>query len=150
MADAISRLDFTPPLPCNKKEERQNWLTFTKCWCALKKDTQTHSTKQHLESMNLVFANRSDNEQVPLTIKEIAMEQHSDKSLHALLSDDNYEMLLIENTKVRCKNGKLVIPKSLQNQVVQWYHHYLQHPGKSCLEETIKAAMKWKSMCTTI
>ena len=34
-----------------------------------------------------------------------------------------------------------VIPKSLQKQVVQWHHHYLQHPGHSRLEETIKAAM---------
>ena len=109
VADAISRLDFTPPLPCTKQEERQNWMTFTKHWCALKKDTQTHSTKQHLESMNLVFANRSKDEDVfPLTIKKIAEEQHSDKSLHALLSDDNYKMLLIENTKVFCKYGKLV------------------------------------------
>ena len=59
-------------------------------------------------------------------------------------------MLLIANTKVLCKNGKLVIPKSLQKQIVQWYHHYLQHPGHSRLEETIKAAMYWKSMRTTI
>ena len=43
VADAISRLDFTPYLPKTKKEERQNWMTFTKCWCALEKDTQTHS-----------------------------------------------------------------------------------------------------------
>ena len=80
-------------------------MTFTKRWCALDKDTQPNSTKQHLESMNLVFANRSDDEEVfPLTIKEIAEEQHNDKSLQALLSDNNYEMLLIENAKVLCKN----------------------------------------------
>ena len=47
-------------------------------------------------------------------------------------------MLLIENTKVLCKNGKLVIPTPLQKQVVQWYHHYLQHPRHSHLEETLK------------
>ena len=69
LADAISRLDFTPPLPCTKQEERQNWMTFMKRWCALDEDTQTHSTKQHLESMNLVFANL-----FPLTVKEIAEE----------------------------------------------------------------------------
>ena len=51
--------------------------------------------------MNLVFANRSNDEEVfPLTVKEIAEEQHKDKSLHALLSNDDYEMLLIEYTKV--------------------------------------------------
>ena len=87
----LSPLDFTPPLPCSKKEERQNWMTFTKRWYALKKDTQTHSTEQHLESMNLVFANCSnDQEEFPLTLKEIAEEQHNGKSLHALLSDDDF------------------------------------------------------------
>ena len=49
--------------------------------CALEKDTQPHSTKQHLESMNHVFANRSNDEEVyPLTVKEIAEKQHKDKS----------------------------------------------------------------------
>lgn len=94
--------------------------------------------------MNHVFANV-----FPLTFKEIAKEQHNDKSQSALLRDKNYEMLLIESTKVLCKDGKLVIPKPLQKQVVQWYHHYLQHPGHSRLEETIKAAMYWKSMRIT-
>ncbi len=33
---------------------------------------------------------------------------------------------------------------------VKWYHHYLQHPGHSLLEETMNAAMYWKGMHTTI
>jgi hypothetical protein len=51
---------------------------------------------------------------------------------------------------VFCKNGKLVIPRSLQHCAVSWYHHYLQHPGKTRLEETLKAAMYWKQMCSTV
>ena len=31
-----------------------------------------------------------------------------------------------------------------------WYHHYLQHPGHTCLEETMQAMMYWKGMRTTI
>jgi hypothetical protein len=57
---------------------------------------------------------------------------------------------LIEDTKVLCKNGKLVIPASLQHRSVAWYHHYLQHPGHSRLEETIRSMMYWKGMRTTI
>jgi hypothetical protein len=135
MADAIS----------------QNWMMFTKCWCDFSECTQHYSVKQHLESMNHVFANRSkDDEIYPLTVKEIAEEQRKDKSLRALYNDEDYKELLIENTKVLCKDGKLVIPKSLQAQTVAWYHHYLQHPGHSCLEETLRAAMYWKSMRTTV
>jgi hypothetical protein len=57
---------------------------------------------------------------------------------------------LIEDTKVLCKNGKLIIPASLQHRAVAWYHHYLQHPGHSRLKETMSSVMYWKGMRTTI
>ncbi len=57
---------------------------------------------------------------------------------------------LIEDTKVLCKNGKLVIPASLQHRAVAWYHHYLQHPGPSHLEDTMRSVMYWNGMHTTI
>ena len=83
-----------------------------------------------MESMNHVFANRSDDEEIfPITVKEIAEAQRKDKAILDLCKDEKFKTLLIENTEVLCKDGKLVIPKSLQAQVVQRYHHYLQHPG---------------------
>ncbi len=57
---------------------------------------------------------------------------------------------LIEDTKVLCKNGKLMISTSLRHRAVSWYHHYLQHPGHLHLEETMRSMMYWKGMCTTI
>jgi hypothetical protein len=126
-------------------------MAFTKRWCDIDHATHTYSNRQHIESMNYVFANRSEDEEIyPLTVKEIAEEQLKDKSLKELFEDDIYDVLLIEDIKVLCKEGKLVIPKSLQHQAVAWYHHYLQHPGHSCLEETLRAAIYWKSMRTTI
>ncbi len=57
---------------------------------------------------------------------------------------------LVEDTKGLCKNGKLIIPRSLQPRAVAWYHHYLQHPGHSRLEKTMRSVMYWKGMHTTI
>ncbi len=57
---------------------------------------------------------------------------------------------LIEDTKVLCKNGKLIIPASLRHRAVSWYHHYLKHLGHSCLEETMGSMMYWKGMHNTI
>ncbi len=57
---------------------------------------------------------------------------------------------LIEDTEVLCKNRKLMIPTSLHQRAVKWYHHYLQHPGHSRLEETMRSVMYWKGMRTTI
>ncbi len=47
------------------------------------------------------------------------------------------EIKLVENTKCVCKEGRLVIPKPLQRRAVLWYHHYLQHPGHTRLEDRL-------------
>ncbi len=42
------------------------------------------------------------------------------------------------------------MPASLRHRAVGWYHHYLQHPGHSCLEVTMRSVMYWKGVCTNI
>ena len=80
--------------------------------------------------MNLVFANRSNDEEVfPLIIKEIAEEQHNNKSLHALLSDDNYEMLLIEKHKSTLQKWKIGNPKISTKRGSSMVPPLLPHPG---------------------
>jgi len=60
------------------------------------------------------------------------------------------ELQLVENESCICHEGKLVIPKPLQRRATIWYHHYLQHPGHTRLEEeTMKAVIYWKGMRTT-
>ncbi len=91
----------------------------------------------------------------PLTTEEIIEAQQDDASLkhlfkHNAVIDQGLEIKLIENTRCVCKDGRLGIPKPLQVHAVKWYHHYLQHPGHTHLEEMINAAMYWKSICTTI
>jgi hypothetical protein len=45
------------------------------------------------------------------------------------------------------KDGQLIIPKRLQeSKAIAWYHHYLQHPGHTRLEETLNQAMYWTEM----
>jgi hypothetical protein len=101
--------------------------------------------------MNNVFANHSKEEEIyPLMVKEIAEAQKLDRHFKATALNEKYEKTLIENTSVFSKNGKLVIPWSLQHHAVSWYHHYLQHPGNTCLEETLKAAIYWKQMHSTV
>jgi len=56
------------------------------------------------------------------------------------------ELLLIENESCICHKGRLVLPKPLQSCAVMWYHHYLQHPGHTRLEEMMKSVIYWKGM----
>jgi hypothetical protein len=57
---------------------------------------------------------------------------------------------LVEDTKVLCKNGKLIIPASLQHRAVAWYPTTTSNPGHSRLKETMRSMMYWKGMHTTI
>jgi hypothetical protein len=114
------------------------------------------STEAHCFHMNEVFANRSKDDKIySLTPEEIAEAQQADASLKHLLKRNaviyqGWEIKLIENTRCVSKDGRLVITKPTQVHAVKCYHHYLQHPGHTCLEETMSAAMYWKGMHTTI
>ncbi len=123
-ADAISRLDFGLV-----QDEKANWMPFTKCWChytmhALPEPEESSTNEQH--HMNMVFANRSEEDVIyPLTVKESALVQADNLALKKLSKTDNYSPQSEEDTRVLCKDGKMVIPKVLQHRALSWYHHYL-------------------------
>ena len=142
VADAISRLEI---IPRTLKQEKQNWMIRTKLWCRTK---CSHKMEKD-EIFNYVFAHRNDDKEIfPLTVEEIAQAQKKDKSIQK--DKDKYDNLLVENTYVLCKDRRLVIPKKLQYRAIAWYHHYLQHPGHTRLEETLKKAMYWTDMRTSV
>ena len=45
-----------------------------------------------------------------------------------------------------CHGDKIIVPKSLENQVIEWYHHYLGHPGINRTEESISQHLWWPKM----
>ena len=151
IADDISRLHYvSTDTPDKDATVHHNWMTFSKCWCEYKQ-SHNNSTDKHNYSMNHVFANRSNSEEIyPLTVKEISEAQKLGNHFKATGLKKKYEKTLMENTSVFCHKGKLVIPRSLQHRAVSWYHHCLQHPGNTCLEETLKAVMYWKQMRSTV
>jgi hypothetical protein len=132
----------------------QRWKSFAHHWHSY--NLASMPTQTHCFHMNEVFANCSDEEKIyPQTTAEIAAAQQADASLKHLFKrnaviDQGLEIKLIENTTCDCKDGQLVILKPLQVRAVKWYHHYLQHPGHTCLEDTMNAAMYWTGMHTTI
>ena len=96
-------------------------MTFTQCWCQYNETTKETGASQanYSDSMNFVFANRSEENSIyPLTTREIAESQSNDAQLATLTSEDGYTTQLVENILVLCKNGKLVIPKDLQDRAV--------------------------------
>ncbi len=88
-------------------------------------------------------------------MKEIAEAQKADTKLKHFFKSNavlvkRLELQIIVNESCVCNKGWLVMPKPLQRNAVMWYHHYLQHPIHTHLEETMKAAIYWKGMRNTI
>jgi hypothetical protein len=137
-----------------KVEGKQKWIIFTKFWSCFS-ETQDPD-KTITIKINHVFANRNEEKEIfPLTVKEIVAAQKADPILkhffkHNAVLDKGIELQRVENESCICNKGRLVIPKPLQWRATIWYHHYLQHPGHTHLEETMKAAIYWKGMRTTI
>ncbi len=97
VADEISQLDYGPV-----KDDRSNWMTFAQCWCYYT-SCQEKSTANMQESMNLVFANRNDEDAIyPLTTREIADAQKHDPELNAVTDKHGYTTQLVENTEILC------------------------------------------------
>jgi hypothetical protein len=160
VADAVSQLEYDPSVNKTAKSfhktkvrdnssQRQCWMTVSKNWCKLDFDSDNLDsyTNKH-DDWNLVFAHHEEEEEVyPLTLTEIADAQRKDQELKAyfkkntIMPQKDMGIQLIEDTKVLCKNGKVIIPTSLRQRAVRWYHHYLQHPGHSRLEETMRSVM---------
>jgi hypothetical protein len=132
MAYAVSQVEYDPSVNKtaesfhtmkvrNRSHPRQCWKMVSKQWCKLDIDFDNLDsyTNKH-DDWNLVFAHHEEEEEVyPLTLPEIADAQRKDRELKAYFRENTIMphkgmgIQLIEDTKVICKNGKLMIPTSL-------------------------------------
>ena len=63
VADAISRLDFTPKDE-TKNLDQKNWMILTKRWCKFSTHTIKSNSINSTMDSNQVFANGSDKEEI--------------------------------------------------------------------------------------
>ena len=91
---------------------------------------------------------QKDKDIFPIKLEEIQERQEVDRSLRKRIRDNpkDYKKLIIENYKVICFKNRIYIPKGLRSRVLDWYHHYLCHPGSTRMYKTIGSTMYWESM----
>jgi len=86
----------------------------------------------------------------PLTYATIRKYQLADAELMKKLQNETYDVHTFRGggkpVELVVKDLKIVIPKSLQSYVLNWYHTYLLHPGATRTEETIKQHLYWKNL----
>ena len=103
---------------------------------------EKHLAKRGMEKCQ-VFVPDFASTNFPFTFAEIRHVPRSDAALLKLLqSNDAYSLKIFRGGGKRCglivHNDKIVIPKTLQRRVVEWYHWYLCHPGETRTENTIR------------
>ena len=72
---------------------------------------------------------------------EQQQELNKTKSKLKILIDDkdsDYTISNIDDVKLITKHDKIYIPESMRESTLNWYHHYLNHPGGDRLANTVK------------
>ena len=87
----------------------------------------------------------------PLTYKVIASEQQKDKELIKLLKTNSSYVVKTfhgggKSRSLITLNDKIVLPTSLQERAVNWYHSFLCHPGIRRTEETLRQHFTFKNL----
>ncbi len=94
-------------------------------------------TCSHILSTQDVFAKtKGDENDIYLaTVAKIAQAHKRDPELRGIFKENpknikDMSLKVVDETDIIIyKDKRLVIPDSMRHQVVQWYHHYLMHPG---------------------
>ena len=103
--------------------------------------------------MEEVLSITEDSYEFPLELELIAAEQAVCNTLaeRRSLKPDSYISKTIGGVEgIICKNDKIVVPETLQQRVMDWYHHRLKHPGETRMEKTISQYLTWHGLTTHV
>jgi hypothetical protein len=88
-----------------------------------------------------------DNDPFRLDFATISTHQQADARLQQIKqSNKDYETCIISRTPIIYLRNKIVVPQSLQRQIVDWYHTMLAHPGETRTIKTIKQHFHWQTL----
>jgi hypothetical protein len=59
---------------------------------------------------------------------------------------DKFSERIVERSTVITYDNKIYIPISLRKRIVWWYHTYLQHPGITRMEATLRQNLTWPNL----
>ena len=146
VADALSRLEANETI----NMESQHQVSAT-TMCMLTRDESYNSPEANdPEAMAICFASRKDMEleTFPMNPQLIEKEQQKDKQIQASKqkSPTHYGEMKVERASLITHDGKIVLPKSLTERVIDWYHTYLVHPGETRMEATIRQIFTWPGL----
>jgi hypothetical protein len=94
----------------------------------------------------LNFQEEPPQDSFPLTYSCIAHKQRKDTAITKALNDKIYSINTFHGGEKQWDLATIVIPQSLQNNIVNWYHDQLFHPGMTRTELSIVQHFYWKKL----
>ena len=139
-ADALSQLDITED-PADTVE----WLPPNK---PLTYADEEEQLRQLLFPLGEEVPEESQgNNAFPLAPDMIQFYQQKDTEImSALEKDKRLTTKTVEGHSLIHKEGKILIPDKLKQQVMEWYHNMLVHPGGKRMELSIRSVFTWKGL----
>ena len=103
------------------------------------------------QDMAYCYASKKEREieAFPLDPGLIAKYQEGDKECKKYISDKKFKFKFrqLEGHRVlSTEEGRLVVPRKLQERILAWYHLYLRHPGATRMYKTMEIGFWWKTM----
>ena len=62
------------------------------------------------------------------------------------LFSKKYNILELDGFTLVAYEGRIYVPVALRQRTMEWYHHYLNHPGGERLYKTLEKVCYWKGM----
>ena len=131
VADALSRLDI------DERNEPADTEAQAECFALSAKDL--------------------DLTPFPIRLAQIQSAQLHDTAIQALRTNNAYAVKVFcggdtisAPLELLTKEDKIVVPKELQQRMVQWYHLILCHPGENRTEQTIRQNFTWNNLRDTV
>ena len=97
------------------------------------------------------------NEGFPLDLSSVQKIQNKElnkrnSKLKDLLNnkESGFKFKTLDNVKLVMFEDRIYVPQKLRQRTINWYHHYLCHPGEDRLYNTMKGVCYWKGMKTQI
>jgi hypothetical protein len=134
---ALSRLEKDED---EKLSETEEGLVLSHAMCAVEHNEARvmPETKEDLVH-NIVNVDEMESEEFPMSPEIISSEQKKDTHLKEVMKkSDKFSERTVERSTVITYENKIYIPTPLRKRIVWWYHTYLQHPGITRMEATLR------------
>jgi hypothetical protein len=96
---------------------------------------------------HIMNVDEMESEEFPMSPEIISREQRKDTHLKEVMKkSDKFSERIVERSTVITYENKIYIPISLRKRVVWWYHTYLQHPGITRMEATLRQNLTWPDL----